>query len=444
MANTLSSIELVEQLSNPELIIVDVRPMAAYNGWQLQGEARGGHIRGAVAFPLSWAADMEPAELETLFESKGLKQEKTIVVYGYSAADSAAMVQVLGDMGYPNLLIYEDGLIEWAVDDALPMARLSNFEKLVYPGWLHSQLDEVHTGKLSGRSIIIFHVDFEGHEEYKQGHITRANYLDTNRVESASSGNRRSDDELEAALLSLGIRHDTTVVLYGRDASPDPGQTSQGHKAGQLAAARVAVILMYVGVEDVRLLDGGFDAWISDGYEVETTVNEPVPVAEFGAPIPGNPGCIIDMKEAKQLLADPDSALVSIRSESEFAGQTSGYSYIEGKGRIPGAVWGNAGSDAYHMQHYRNPDNTMRAYHEIQENWRKVGVTPDKRIAFYCGTGWRASEAFFDAYLLGWDNIAVYDGGWLEWSRDESNPIERGGPRIGSRIGPIIGAEDRS
>ncbi len=432
MANTLSSTELVERLSNPEFIIVDVRPMAAYNGWQIQGEARGGHIRGAVACPLSWIADLDPTELETLFESKGLRQEKTIVVYGYSAADSAAMVKILSDMGYPNLLIYEDGLTAWAADETLPMARLSNFKKLVYPGWLHSQLDKVYTGKLPGKLIVIFHVDFDGYEEYKQGHITRANYLDINRVESASSGNRRPDDELEAALLSLGIRHDTTVVLYGRDTSPDTGQAGQGHKAGQLAAARAAVILMYAGVEDVRLLDGGFDAWISDGYEVETTANEPVPVAEFGAPIPGNPSYIIDMKEAKQVLADADSVLVSIRSESEFAGQTSGYSYIEGKGRIPGAVWGNAGSDAYHMQHYRNPDNTMRACHEIQENWRKVGVTPDKRIAFYCGTGWRASEAFFDAYLLGWDNIAVYDGGWLEWSLDKSNPIERGGPKIGA------------
>ncbi|MEJ2559104.1 MAG: rhodanese-like domain-containing protein, partial [Anaerolineae bacterium] len=50
------------------------------------------------------------------------------------------------------------------------------------------------------------------------------------------------------------------------------------------------------------------------------------------------------------------------------------------------------------------------------------------RVAFYCGTGWRASETFFYAHLMGWPHVAVYDGGWFEWSRDESNPIEIGEP----------------
>jgi thiosulfate/3-mercaptopyruvate sulfurtransferase len=52
----------------------------------------------------------------------------------------------------------------------------------------------------------------------------------------------------------------------------------------------------------------------------------------------------------------------------------------------------------------------------------------DQRAAFYCGTGWRASEAFFYAYLMGWSQIAVYDGGWLEWSENPSHPIAIGPP----------------
>src|SRR5439155_15159617 len=98
-------------------------------------------------------------------------------------------------------------------------------------------------------------------------------------------------------------------------------------------------------------------------------------------------------------------------------------------GRIAGDVWGNCGSDAYHMEHYRNVDNTMRAYPEIAANWRSAGIAPDKWVAFYCGTGWRAGETWFYAYLMGWPRIAVYDGGWFEWSQDPvSNPIEVGEP----------------
>ena len=59
----------------------------------------------------------------------------------------------------------------------------------------------------------------------------------------------------------------------------------------------------------------------------------------------------------------------------------------------------------------------------------QAGITPDKWVAFYCGTGWRASETWFYAYLQGWDRIAVYDGGWFEWSQDPvNNPIEIGDP----------------
>jgi thiosulfate/3-mercaptopyruvate sulfurtransferase len=167
---------------------------------------------------------------------------------------------------------------------------------------------------------------------------------------------------------------------------------------------------------------------MSAGYEVEKEGHKPTPAQAFGTSIPGYPEYIIDIKETKALMADPEGVLVSIRSWPEFIGQASGYDYIERKGRIRGAVWGMAGSDAYHMQHYRNVDNTMRDYHEIEANWRESGITPDKQVAFYCGTGWRASEAFFYAHLMGWPNIAVYDGGWFEWSQDEANPVEGGEP----------------
>jgi molybdopterin synthase sulfurtransferase len=190
------------------------------------------------------------------------------------------------------------------------------------------------------------------------------------------------------------------------------------------------MILRYAGVRDVRLLDGGYDWWVRAGYPVETALHDPAPVEAFGVAIPQHPEVIVDLPEAKQILADRDgAALVSVRTWKEHIGRVSGYNYIGPAGRIAGDVWGNCGSDAYHMQHYRNVDNTMRAYPEITANWSEAGITPDKWVAFYCGTGWRASETWFYADLQGWDRIAVYDGGWFEWSADPTNnPIEIGDP----------------
>ena len=434
MAKKLSTAELIEKLNDPGIILVDVRPMAAYNGWQLKGEIRGGHIPGAVAFPLQWTSSLKLDELENLLESKGVTPDKTVVIYGYEAANTAAIVNLLDKMGCPNTFIYEAGLEKWAADERRPMVRLPNFEKLVYPEWLHKKLSETHSAEehsaeTPDKSLAVFHVDYGGYEDYKRGHITGAMYLDVSQLESASSGNLLSNEDLETALLSLGIRHSTRVVLYGQDTEVGPGKI----RPGVLAAARAAVILMYAGVKDVRILDGGLDAWIASGYEAETKAHEPVPADSFGAVIPGNPEYIIDIEKAKELLADPNGTLVSMRSWLEFTGQRSGYDYIGPIGRIAGAVWGNSGSDANHMEHYRNPDNSMRSHPEIEDNWRAAGITPDKHIGFYCGTGWRASEAFFDAYLMGWEQTAVYDGGWFEWSQDKSNPIERGEPVSGDR-----------
>ncbi len=149
-----------------------------------------------------------------------------------------------------------------------------------------------------------------------------------------------------------------------------------------------------------------------------------------GSAIPERPELLLDIDDAKAIIADPDgAALVSVRTWREHIGAVSGYNYIGPAGRIKGDVWGNCGSDAYHMQHYRNVDNTMRAYPEIVAHWAENGITPDKHVAFYCGTGWRAAETWFYADLLGWPRIAVYDGGWYEWSQDPvNNPIEIGLP----------------
>jgi len=205
---------------------------------------------------------------------------------------------------------------------------------------------------------------------------------------------------------------------------------------------RAALLLLYAGVEDVRVLNGGLAAWLAAGQPVSTQETVPSPVERFGRSVPARPEFIIDIEEAKEYIADRHSELVSMRSWDEFIGKVSGYHYIGPKGRIPGALFGNCGSDAYHMENYRNHDNTMRCYHDINERWREAGVTPDKRIAFYCGTGWRASESFFYAYLMGWDNIAVYDGGWYEWSMDAGNPIEIGIPMNYSHainsVAPVI------
>jgi molybdopterin synthase sulfurtransferase len=425
----IGSEDLNRLLHDPDVTIVDVRPSAAYNGWRLNGERRGGHIPGAVSFPHAWLHRLEESEIRRLLDDKGVVGKRTVVVYGHDAWDAWTFALTLEAADH-SVRIFEPGWAEWAADDSLPVERLTNFDRLIHTDWLRRLIDGGRPEAYDGRRSLLFHVNFGVPDEYADGHLPGALYLDTNWLEDPADWNRRPAHELEAALLALGITHATTVILYGRDTVGHANEKWPGRRAGQIAATRAAAILHYAGVDDVRLLDGGYDQWVTAGHPIETDIRHPTPVTAFGAGIPKRPEVIVDIGEARSILDDPvGAALVSVRTWREHIGAVSGYNYIGPAGRIAGDVWGNCGTDAYHMQHYRSVDNTMRAYPEISANWEAAGITPDKRIAFYCGTGWRASETWFYAYLMGWERIAVYDGGWFEWSQDPaSNPIEIGEP----------------
>ena len=430
MSSTISTADLERRLGDPDLTVVDLRPSAAYNGWRLQGEPRGGHIRGAVAFPGEWLRSVDPAEIARLLIDKQVTPDRTVVLYGDVPADVAALAERLEADGHSEVLVFEDGFAAWSADASLPVDALPNYDKLVTTDWLATLLAGGSPEAAPAGDYLLFHVNFGVPEEYAEDHIPGALYLDTNWLEDPADWNRRSPEALETALRALGITNKTTVILYGRDTEGQANEKWPGRRAGQIAATRALMILRYAGVDDARLLDGGYDWWVRGGRPLETTPNEPSPVASFGVQIPLRPDVIVDIEEAKEILADQDgAALVSIRTWREHIGNVSGYNYIGPAGRIAGDVWGNCGTDAYHMQHYRNVDNTMRAYPEIAANWQEAGITPDKWVAFYCGTGWRASETWFYAYLQGWQRVAVYDGGWFEWSADPvNNPIVIGDP----------------
>lgn len=216
---------------------------------------------------------------------------------------------------------------------------------------------------------------------------------------------------LRQLLLERGIRADTTVVLHGRN---------------NLTAARAAHLRLYAGVSEVRLLDGGLANWTGAGLALERRPPFHYPAAsEFGASFPLHPEYLIDMRQAKALLRQPDGVLAGILTWNEFTGKTSGYPYIPARGDIRGARWGQAGDDdnVNSMSAFHKPDGTIKAASEFCRLWRLAGIHPGRKTAFYCGTGWRASLAFFDAWLMNWKRISVYHGGWHEWSRHPGNPV---------------------
>ncbi len=422
---SITAAELARRLGDPGLVPLDVRDVNAYNGWRLAGEPRGGHVPGARSLPADWVG--KPFWRDVL-RKKALPEGAETVTYGYDPGRAERVARALADAGLEEPLVCPDFLEGWVADEALPLQRMPRFGTLVHPRWLRDAMEGRPPEEPPGASLVVCHSHYRNPDDYARGHIPGAVAMNTLALEEPRMWNRRTPEELRRTLLDHGITADTTVVTCGRFSQPDNRDPFPGSNAGQIGAIRSAVIMMYAGVRDVRVLNGGLMAWEAWGLPVSKEAVEPVPAGGFGADIPDRPKLMVDLPEARELLTADDGELVSVRSWREFIGEVSGYNYIDVRGRIPGAVFGDCGSDAYHMENFRNPDHTTREYGEVERRWKDSGITPDRRIAFYCGTGWRASEAFLNAWLLGWDNIAVYDGGWMEWSSDPANPIATGVP----------------
>ncbi|UUZ74889.1 hypothetical protein LP414_22325 [Polaromonas sp. P1(28)-13] len=129
-------------------------------------------------------------------------------------------------------------------------AASPRWQQLITPAWLARLVAGASVSAAPANGWRLLEVDCGAPGAFLQSHIPGAAYLDTQCLEEGPFWNKVSDSALLQLLLGLGIRHDTTVVLYGRNTT---------------AAARAAHLMLYAGVKDVRLLDGGFTAWLRAG-----------------------------------------------------------------------------------------------------------------------------------------------------------------------------------
>ncbi|MBM3797259.1 MAG: sulfurtransferase [Acidobacteria bacterium] len=230
---------------------------------------------------------------------------------------------------------------------------------------------------------------------YDSEHIPGAIHIDTDVFENGSPRwHLLPAAELHAAIGALGIAPDSLVVVYGNQ---------------PIAAARVWWILEYAGVAEVRYLDGGLGAWKRAGQPVESAPTV-LPRTRFAAPL--RPDVLATTSYVRKRWET--SILTDVRSEREYRGEISGYSYLDAKGRIPGArPAGDAGDEA---GPYQTPDGTLRNPEEIRRLWQQAGILDGREIVFYCGSGWRSSLTFLYARRMGLRNIRNYSDGWSGWS----------------------------
>ncbi|MDF1852220.1 MAG: rhodanese-like domain-containing protein [Verrucomicrobiales bacterium] len=259
------------------------------------------------------------------------------------------------------------------------------------------------------------------HPSYLEAGTDQSKYYP--HYECPSDGNVLSPDRLKEALAALGISSDREVWIYGTE--PD----------GIMAAARLIWGLFYAGVETIRLLDGGLEAWIAAG---EATVSSIPHAVDLAGSVGELPGIAPDWKVRSEFLASlaevqqiassgmgATSRLVDVRRPGEYDGsETKYYPFFSKAGHIPRAVlqgnWINL------------VDGETRkvgpALTEVRRRWIELGIVDesvergDTPLIFYCGTGWRSSLSFLVANLLGY-RAKNFDDGFYGWSWTDENEV---------------------
>lgn len=275
------------------------------------------------------------------------------------------------------------------------VAAYPNNELLADAEWLKENLED--------EKLIILDARTEG---FEAGHIPGAvvlNPAQLNDINNEVDGFLLGEEDFTALAQSVGINEDSTILVY------DDGNA--------LSATRVFYALEYYGLKDnVKVLNGGYPAWLIAGLEAETEATEAT-AGNFVAKANGD--LVSSREEVEALLGSEEVVILDTRSEDEFTGKDTRKN--ANGGHIPGAVhkeWTNA------LVENEDGLTVFLGYEDLKENFAVAGVEEGKTVIPYCQTNVRGAHTYFSLRLLGYDDVRPYEGSWAEWGNAGDTEIE--------------------
>ena len=265
-------------------------------------------------------------------------------------------------------------------------------EYLVDREWLVQQLDNPQVVIVDCR-FMLANPDW-GEAEYRKSHIEGAYYLNLDRDLSSTvqrHGGRHplpDINTLAQKFTEMGIiENETLVVAY------DDSRFA--------FAARLWWLLRYLGHNSVALLDGGWNAWLNDGYPV----TDEIPETKLGQfqPQPHR-DWLVDIDTVKAATNKDSVIVVDSRDSDRYAGIREPIDPIAGS--IPGAVnspWKQVSDESGYLKPITTQQQLWNDYSQAEE------------IIVYCGSGVTACVNLFSLALTGFENTKLYPGGWSDW-----------------------------
>lgn len=248
---------------------------------------------------------------------------------------------------------------------------------------------------LSNKELVI--VSAQKPEDYNAVHITNSVNLFYKDIQvDTKTGFMKCPDDLAKLAGSMGINENKTIVVY------DDG-TMKG-------ASHVWWTLKYMGARDVRILDGGLDAWKGARKPVTGTATK-ITTTTFNLDVK------VDMNIFKDEFATVYNAnglvLVDAREADQYRGEKG---QTARKGHIPGAV------NLEFTEFVAN--GSFKSKEEILSMVGTLGIAPETKVIVYCNSGVKAAVAYFAMVeIAGLANVRLYEGSFNEWEMNPDNEV---------------------
>lgn len=225
--------------------------------------------------------------------------------------------------------------------------------------------------------------------EYAKVHITNAVNVSYKAFFKAGSieGLLVADADISKIFGDAGISESKTVVVY------DEG--------GGRYAGRVYWILKYMGVADVKILDGGLEAWKALRKPVTKNPSNATKVTFNGKP---NKAMLASIDAVKAAAGKSNVVVVDMREADEYKGLIN-----KSTGHLPGAI------NVDHTTLF-DAKGMYKPKAELEKLFASKGVTKDKAVILYCSSGVRTGKGYVALVnLLGYTDVKIYDGCYNEW-----------------------------